>query len=305
VLRKLNMSISDIKIIVGDKGGRLLSDKYENTKTKLHIVCDKGHNWVTDYSSLKRGRWCPFCAKNVKYTLLDIQKLIKNKGGNLISKEFVNSHDKIEIMCAVGHVWVATVASVVSGKWCKVCSGKVKYTHKQVSKIIESEGFTLKSEIYKNNKQKICILCNKGHEFVTTLSKFLQNKSCSICSCSSAQKRLLTIVSDIFPNHDIKNNYKGFGWLNIQGRRQEIDIWVPHLKLAIEYDGEQHFMPVRFGGISKEKSKRNFNLTAERDKNKNKLISINDDVKYFIRFTYMDDISKDYVINTLKKYGVV
>jgi len=39
-----------------------------------------------------------------------------------------------------------------------------------------------------------------------------------------------------------------------------------HHNIIIEYDGEQHFRPATFGGISKEQAEENFRKTQERDK---------------------------------------
>jgi very-short-patch-repair endonuclease len=46
---------------------------------------------------------------------------------------------------------------------------------------------------------------------------------------------------------------------------QSVDVCVPHIGLIIEYDGEQHFNPVRFGGISKEEAEEKLSRQMELD----------------------------------------
>ena len=103
----------------------------------------------------------------------------------------------------------------------------------------------------------------------------------------------------MFPSYNICNNYREFGWLKDK-IGMEIDIWVPHLKLAIEYDGQQHFFPVRFGGISQERAEDNFKSQKKRDRKKNRLIKAHpEEVNYFIRFKYDEPLDKEYIMNKI------
>ena len=86
----------------------------------------------------------------------------------------------------------------------------------------------------------------------------------------------------------------------------EIDIWVPNIKLAIEYDGEQHFRAVKFSPKQTDKdTKEAFSKLKRRDKIKNKLISQHPkDITYFVRFSYKDKITKEFVLEKLKEHNV-
>lgn len=66
---------------------------------------------------------------------------------------------------------------------------------------------------------------------------------------SKGQDKLAAIVKGLLRCQVIQN-FRGFKWLSTENGKQEIDIWVPKFKLAIEYDGEQHFRPVKFSAIS-------------------------------------------------------
>ena len=122
------------------------------------------------------------------------------------------------------------------------------------------------------------------------------------------KKILSGIVEEIFKDCSIKSGYRGFRWLKSKnGYNMEIDIWVPDIKLAIEYDGEGHFWPIRFHNCSDEAAKKNFAGVQERDALKAKLISENKDkVENFIRFDYRDKkkLTREFVYNRLIKEGV-
>jgi len=57
-------TIEEMHIIAEAKGGKCFSIDYVNAHTKLQWKCAKGHQWEATPHSIKRGRWCPMCAKN-------------------------------------------------------------------------------------------------------------------------------------------------------------------------------------------------------------------------------------------------
>lgn len=75
ISRKTNKSIEDMRELAEKKEGKCLSKKYINNYTKLKWQCDKGHVWVATTYSIKRGTWCPVCAKEKR-----LQTLSKKRG---------------------------------------------------------------------------------------------------------------------------------------------------------------------------------------------------------------------------------
>lgn len=75
--------------------------------------------------------------------------------------------------------------------------------------------------------------------------------------------------------------------------------------MAIEYDGEQHFMPVKFGGISEREAKKKLKYVTKMDKLKNRKVKQHpEDIKYFIRFNYKEDLNYKYVYKKLMTLGI-
>jgi len=158
-------------------------------------------------------------------------------------------------------------------------------------------------ELYTNTKTKLTWRCSSGYEWGATFNDVRRGSWCPKCNEPKTQMKLASIIAQILCT-DINTNYKGFSWLiNKTGYRMEVDIWVPKLKLAIEYDGEQHFCPVGFMGKN---AIEELNKIKNRDNLKNKLMKENkESVQYFIRFDYKEDITEEYVIKKLIKFGVI
>ncbi len=56
------LTIEQMHILVAEKGGKCLSDLYNNSKSKLLWECASGHQWYASPFSIKiRNSWCPMC----------------------------------------------------------------------------------------------------------------------------------------------------------------------------------------------------------------------------------------------------
>jgi len=105
-----------------------------------------------------------------------------------------------------------------------------------------------------------------------------------------SETMLFRIVRSLVAPREVIHHYRG---QELQG--QEIDIWVPSLKLAVEYHGMQHFRPVAmFGG------EKGLAATRERDKRKQALLKA---LGYnLIEFAYDQQFSEDSVLEKLKPF---
>jgi REP element-mobilizing transposase RayT len=65
-------NIENIRSIAKKRGGKCLSTEYLGSGTKLLWECDDGHQWWAIPSSVKRGHWCPKCAKLKRNNKLNI-----------------------------------------------------------------------------------------------------------------------------------------------------------------------------------------------------------------------------------------
>jgi len=57
------LSIEHMQAMAEERGGRCISRKYIDAKTKLHWECEQGHRWWAMPGGLRNaGSWCPQCA---------------------------------------------------------------------------------------------------------------------------------------------------------------------------------------------------------------------------------------------------
>lgn len=69
-------------------------------------------------------------------------------------------------------------------------------------------------------------------------------------------------------------------------KKFSFDFYLPDFNVAIEYDGEQHFKNVNYGGLPEEESLKRLSITQERDKLKNKYCTTNNII--LIRIAYYE-----------------
>lgn len=222
----------------------------------------------------------------------------------MISTEYTNNKKKLEIVCNNGHVFLCCLDKIVNrNHWCPECKGGVRLQYQFVREYIENLGGVLESKEYVNNCTKLDVRCPECNEvWHPRFNDITHGQWCSNCSRSKEQKKLASILVNILPGLSVLYNYKGFDWLYNSRTHgtQELDIYIPALKLAIEYDGEQHFRLVEFfGGLD------GFRSRQRLDKLKNKKVAQHpEDIQYFIRFKYDEPITQEYVADKLIKAGV-
>jgi len=103
---------------------------------------------------------------------------------------------------------------------------------------------------------------------------------------SQAEQVLLSMVNSIFPNDLVQHKVRP-AWLE----NLELDIWIPHLRIGIEYQGEQHYKPVSHWG-----GQEAFEKQVERDKLKRKLCKANGVRLIEIKFSQELDVDALWIL---------
>ena len=105
-----------------------------------------------------------------------------------------------------------------------------------------------------------------------------------------SETQLFNLVKMLFIDYEILREARP-NWLG----SQRLDIFIPDISLAIEYQGEQHFKPVeRFGGQAA------FHEGQQRDKRKRLLCKENG--VELVYFTYAEDLSVERVEKKLSRF---
>ena len=293
--------------------GQCLSTTYVNDRTLYQWRCSKGHIWWQTYKNIKhggrdhKGAWCPECGGSNPLNIDMCYKLAEFNDGQCLSDTYVNAKTKYEWLCGkCDYVWANTYDHIQSGEWCPKCGGKVLKTFAELQTIVDSNHGKMLSlpSALKDSRSRLKVECQEKHIWNIPYKSLTTGCWCPECSDGKTQRLLAHIVEAIL-DQSATPNFREFDWLRDQ-RNLEIDLWFPALKLAIEYDGQQHFYPVCFGGVSLQKATRNFKKVKQLDRIKDRKIKEHpDDVKYFIRFSYMEDITEENVRLKLQQAGVI
>lgn len=163
-----------------------------------------------------------------------LQTLALQMNGKCLSEKYINSSAKYLWRCEGGHEWVATANSVQQKKWCPFCSKKRPHNLSWLNELAKERGGKCHATEYKNNHTKVTWECKKGHVWEAKANSIQQGKWCPRCvrRVSSAENRLFLSVLRRYP--DALSNKTGL----LPNRRFELDIYIPSLKKAIEFDGD-------------------------------------------------------------------
>lgn len=120
-------TISDMRLLAEQLGGKCLSGKYKGTHQKLRWECNKRHKFNAAPTNVISGHWCPECAGQKRSTIEEMKRMAEERGGECLSDVYVNGKTKLEWKCAKRHRWMALPSNVKNkGSWCPFCAGKRK-----------------------------------------------------------------------------------------------------------------------------------------------------------------------------------
>ena len=254
--------IKKAKVIHNNENIDYSKVSYVNNRTPVLLIdhdlkedgTEYGEYWQTPSNHLK-GHSHPDkrknkISKNKASKQEEIIKRFKNvhKGENIDYSEVIykNMHTKVKIIdrdlkedgTEYGEYWQEPVVHL------KGCGHPLKGIKKQVEKrTLTTDEFICKSKIlhndsnynyskvhYINNKTKVIITCPKHGDFLISPDNFLQGKGCPKCGnhLSHAEDEIHNMISEYYAVE--RNNRNMLNGL-------EIDIFIPSLKIGIEYNG--------------------------------------------------------------------
>ena len=100
----------------------------------------------------------------------------------------------------------------------------------------------------------MCIICHnknkfgKEHgEFWQTPSNHLQGHGCPNCKMSYLEEQVKNVLDEYNIKYKYQANKKQLKWLDTQ----TLDFYLCDLNIAIEVQGQQHFIPIKYWGGEK------------------------------------------------------
>ena len=226
-------------------------DVTSNSNKKVWWECNKGHEWQAVITNRNSGNGCPYCAgQKVLKGYNDLQTanptLAKEwnykKNDNLKPENFTaSSGRKVWWKCNQGHEWQATIYSRNQGNGCPYCSGNkvlIGYNDLQTvnSNLAKEWNYERNNglkpiDVTPNSNKKIWWKCKKGHEWQAAIYSRNKGIGCPVCNSERHTS---------FPEYAIVFYLKKYGIEVMHLYKEigcELDIFIPSLKIAIEYDG--------------------------------------------------------------------
>lgn len=258
----VNKKVSDFPLILKewDFEKNIGFDPYSissTTHAKVWWKCKKGHSWfasISNRTSLNRG--CPYCShqlpivgENDFATLFPnlLKELHPSKNPGLDpSKTMPGTHKEAWWICPkCGFEYKMRIYHRTIGMGCPVCAKKkvqrgindLATTSPELAKEWHptKNGNLTPFDVTRSSGKKVWWVCPVGHEYQSTIDNRRAGKKCPICQkvsrTSFPEQAILYYVKKYFP--DAINSYR-----DIFSKSMELDIYIPSLKVGIEYDGK-------------------------------------------------------------------
>lgn len=226
-------------------------------------ICSKcGHKWNAKIlSRTKRGTGCPKCGLKKRGQSKHLNS-IKTNGwitDEILIKEWDSnknkphfeytkySNESVWWICSkCGYNYKSKISNRTSlNRGCPLCSNQIvvsgkndlSTTHPELALEwnYDKNGSLTPQTVSHGSGKKVWWKCQNGHEYQATILHRSSGTNCPICNSgrqtSFAEQAIFFYVKKIYP--DAINRYKA-PFLN----RMELDIFIPSINLAIEYDGE-------------------------------------------------------------------
>ena len=265
------------------KNKLLPNEVASGSSTKYWWICDKGHEWEESCANRSRKNYkCPYCSNSrvckdncLSATHPEVAKQWHpTKNGEITPNDIVGGTLKKHWwICEKGHEWKAEGNNRINGgrqkegTGCPYCANKklcndncLQTCYPEIAKEWHpTKNCDLRpKDVIVGSHKKIWWLCEKGHEWKTSCNKRInggrqkEGTCCPFCRESLGEKKIAKILKE-----------KGLSF-NRQVRFDDcrstnplpFDFMVNNI--LIEYHGEQHYHPVSFGKINKEKANEEF-----------------------------------------------
>ena len=214
---------------------------YINVHTKIIIICpEHGEFEQTPAAHLWQKNGCPKCSRgaiiihNTSNTdeFIAKAKSIHGDKYDYSKVDYKDNRIKITIICPEHGEFEQTPMGHLSGSGCSKCAygswDKDEFIER--SRITHGDRYDYSLVDYKNANINVKIICKKHGVFEQSPYSHVSGSGCSKCGLSTGQKQIYDYITNIFNDDIILNDRKIIN-------PYEIDIYMPSLKLGIEYNG--------------------------------------------------------------------
>lgn len=286
-LEEFNSVTNDIELL----------DEYIANNVSIRCKCKiDGHEWLAKPHSLLQGHGCPECShRNQNWGNKErFDNVLKERFPNVTtSDKFFRTRQNMHFKCNIcDYEWTTDANTILNNKdycGCPKCSGYGRVSEQDVIDRLEEKNPRVKYiSGYHGVMEQARFRCSDcGHEWITTTNSVLSGRGCPRCNMSHGALRVSEFLNDICVKYETEYRFEDCKDI----RTLPFDFYIESKNICIEYDGEQHFAPVRFDkNNSRGTPEERFELVKRRDKIKTDYCNSNGIKLIRIPYTDFDNI---------------
>lgn len=232
--------------------------EYKNSKSKIKIHCPiHGEFYQTPGKHLS-GQGCPKCGTEILINsrrsntedFIIKAKQIHGEKYDYSLINYINNSTKVKIICPVHGIWEQKPEGHLNGKGCRKCSGSEKLTTEifiRKSSDIHDNKYDYSLVNYTGHYDKVKINCPVHGIFEQGAGSHLSGIGCPRCSESKGEKEIFNYLVQRGIVFETQKTFEGCHYK----KKLRFDFYLPEHNLCIEYDGKQHFEPIKYYGGQK------------------------------------------------------
>jgi len=236
--------ITQAKEVHGNKYDYSKVDYQTKTK-KVIIICSEHGEFHQSPKNHLKGQKCPGCSGKLKLSQEDFIAKCKEVHGNKYNYDKVvyeSLSKKVEIICDEHGSFFQKASSHIKGANCPTCAksknglgnSKGQEAYIKACSELHNYKYDYSKTIYVNAKTPVIITCPGHGDFEQSSDSHSRGIGCPKCSSSILSSKAELELKDYIETTlglNIETNIRG-----IIGRK-ELDIYIPSLKIGIEYHG--------------------------------------------------------------------
>jgi len=241
-----NEFIENAKKVHGDKYTYNNVD-YNGSNEPVIITCPKHGDFFQTANTHLQGSGCKDCQyENLSSNndvFIEKAKQVHGDKYSYDKVDYKKSYEPVIITCPKHGDFYQMPTGHLQGKGCKDCY--------LIAKKVHGDKYTYDKVDYKKTAEPVIITCPKHGDFYQRPNSHLVGNGCPTCSESKGELIVTKILNTLEIQFVREKKFEDCNNLKV-GRSCRIlpfDFYLPEFNTVIEYDGEQHYEPVkRFGG---------------------------------------------------------
>jgi hypothetical protein len=246
--------------------------KFINTTQKVNIHCPKHGIFPQTPSKHLSGQKCPKCASNFRGTTESfIAKAIEIHGEKYSydNTKYISNHENVFITCPIHGDFEQSPANHThksNPQGCRKCAGRYPLnTSEFILRANEKHDYyyDYSKVVYESMTSKVIILCPFHGEFNQQSSVHLQGSGCQKCRLPKGEQKIQKALKEF--DVQFEQQYSFPDCRNKNPLPFDFLVRIGENRFLIEFNGEQHYRPVKFGGGDDKGADETFEEVKRRD----------------------------------------